>query len=147
MNGLQIEQTLNRCKEAKLLFKGVYASDRLPTFKNKPFSFIANTDGHTEPGTHWVAFYVDNGGVVEFFDTYGRSPYSTMFPDTFGKYVSRRHCLYNSRILEGIFGNTCGQLSIYYTCLRARGLSFKTIIESLSTNVCLNDEIVVTFLK
>ena len=39
-------------------FCGVFPSDQLPeTIDKYPRGFVANTDGSTQPGTHWMAFY------------------------------------------------------------------------------------------
>lgn len=146
MNALQIEKEVSLCHEAKGIFKGVYPSDELPYFTEKPYSFIANTDGKSLPGVHWVSFYVDSDGI-EFFDSYGRSPYSKMFPFSFGEYIKNKQCLYNTRIVEGFFDDTCGNFCIYMTCLRARGITFSEIIDSFSCDSEYNRYIVLNFFK
>lgn len=47
------------CSDVRIrnTFGGVYASDRLPKFKRKFSTFIANLDPHTLPGSHWVAIF------------------------------------------------------------------------------------------
>ena len=54
---------------------GVYAADQLPKgARNYPYGFISNTDIHFKRGQHWCAFFQNEGGDLEFFDSYGRSP-------------------------------------------------------------------------
>lgn len=136
---------MTRCTESKDIFKGVFPSDELPHLI-PPYSFIANVDSHSKPGSHWVAFYAKND-VIEFFDSYGRSPYSSMFSESFGNFISNwPRCIYNSRILEGFLSSTCGQFCIFYLCSRSRGYTFNTVVESLSNNsVAVNDYIVKKF--
>lgn len=146
MNTNEIELQVRRCREARKLFKGVFSSDQLPYFNNAPYSFIANCDGHDSPGSHWVAFYIHDA-AVEFFDSYGRSPYDQMFPSSFGSYVNKLKCIYNTRILEGLFDNTCGQFCIYFICKRAFGSTYKDLLNSFSSDMEINNSIVHSFLK
>ena len=146
MNTIQIERQMALCEEGKGIFKGVYASDELPVYDLKPYAFIANVDARKYSGSHWVSFYVDNDNV-EFFDSYGRSPYSNMFPISFQNYVSNKVCFYNTRVLEGFFDNTCAHFSIYMICLRLKGLSFSEIVNSFSVDVDYNHYIVLNFFK
>ncbi|KAF2880316.1 hypothetical protein ILUMI_25858 [Ignelater luminosus] len=52
----------------------VCASDQLPTKISKPCTVIANTDPSFRPGQHWNAFFIDENGYGEYFDSSGRPP-------------------------------------------------------------------------
>lgn len=58
------------------LFKGVYASDKIPKLKNKEM-IIANLDTSGEPGSHWVAIVKDNNKTL-VYDSFGRSLHSIL---------------------------------------------------------------------
>ena len=136
MNTLQIENSVDQLPETRQYFRGVYSSDNLP-ISSPPYCFIANTVPSTNHvGEHWVGFWVDSD-FVEFFDSYGRSPFNILFPSSFKSFVGSRECRYNSIVLEGIFSQTCGQFSIYFICLRSLGLSFDKIVESFSEVVTI----------
>jgi hypothetical protein len=56
MDTLQIECALRD----QPTFMGVFASDQLPKRHSAiRGTVIVSTDIHTEPGTHWLAVYVD----------------------------------------------------------------------------------------
>ena len=52
-------------------FIGGFPSDKLPEPKQKPFGMVVNLDPSTKPGSHWVAIYVSEFNVSEYFDSYG----------------------------------------------------------------------------
>ena len=58
-------------------FVGVFARDELPLIIDEiPAIIIANTDPSTKSGSHWILFYFDNNGNVEYFDSLGKEkPY------------------------------------------------------------------------
>ena len=72
----QIEDVMKRYKD----FKGVYPIDRIneiPVNKNtKKFGVIVNLDHHNQPGSHWVAIYVDKSKdkALEYYDSFGDQP-------------------------------------------------------------------------
>ena len=147
MNGLQIGWAMKRNAEARAIFKGVHPSNQIPNFSKKPFAVIYNTEGAGRPGAHWVSFYVTRGNVVEFFDTYGRSPLNLMFPVDFKNYIKDRVCRYNTKIVEGFFDNTCGEFCIYMLCLRTKGMTFYDIVNFLSYDTAVNHSTVLNFIK
>ncbi|XP_054709220.1 uncharacterized protein F54H12.2-like [Uloborus diversus] len=51
--------------------------------RNILYDFDVNTDKHTEPGTHWIALFIENPQTVEFFDSYGLSP------QAYGNHITR----------------------------------------------------------
>ena len=53
---------------------GVFAADQLPDIlPRRSCGFIANTDVSSQPGQHWLAFFI-NDDSVECFDSYGQDP-------------------------------------------------------------------------
>ena len=70
MLNLEIENKLSHLKH----FLGVYSRDNLPEKANSPSSLVANFDKYGEPGSHWIAIFIDNCGDGEYFDPYGLPP-------------------------------------------------------------------------
>ena len=71
-------QQLQECGEKddyiKHTFLGVFPADQIPAHLPAPSCLIANTDPAHEPGQHWVALIVRDGGQKIFFDSYGLEP-------------------------------------------------------------------------
>ena len=54
---------------------GVFVADEIPkTVISFPEAWIINTDNKTEPGKHWVAFYISYKRDGEFFNRYDGKP-------------------------------------------------------------------------
>ena len=52
----------------------MFARDELPLIVDKiPAIIIANTDPSTKSESHWILFYFDNNGNVEYFDSLGKT--------------------------------------------------------------------------
>lgn len=118
MNNSQITALLRSCPETRRHFRGVYASDTLPTQSRSmstPRSYICNLDSIDEPGSHWIAFYVPKRGPIEYFDSLGLD-----IPWMFRDFVRNRYYVYNTCTIQTPFSAVCGQHCIYY--LFQRGL-------------------------
>ena len=143
MNAIEIENKVRSLPDTRRYFKGVFSCDNMP-IETTPYCFIVNTEPSNEPGDHWLALWVDKESV-EFFDTYGRNPWNSMFSPLFSSFVGHRKCMYNTVVLEGVFSKTCGEFSIYYISLRCAGFTFEEILNSFSVNVIVNDKLVKRF--
>ena len=122
---------------------GVFPSDKFPQMQNFPSCFIANLDNSKQPGSHWVAIFVSDDGVGEYFDSYGRAP-SFKFANYLQKYC--KTIKHNTLRIQGPFSNSCGQYSVYYLCQRVRGREMKSIIDDFSLDFMLNDVCVAEYL-
>jgi hypothetical protein len=96
---------------------GVYASDLLPRKIAPSTAIVVNTDPHTHQGTHWVAFYLDLHGQLEYFDSYGQPP---TVPDHI-KFIRRNSCCYtyNSTPLQSLYSSVCGHYCLCFLYCRA----------------------------
>ena len=52
-------------------FNGVYSRDNLPD-KIKDGAYVINLVEHSDIGTHWIVFYVNNK-TVTYFDSWNRA--------------------------------------------------------------------------
>lgn len=145
MDSATIEDKVDKMLPPGNLFVGVFSSNTLP-HREPPYCFITNTQPDNEKGEHWVAFWVEHN-FVEFFDSYGRSPENSMFPETFSNFVKNKKCFYNNLILEGIFSKTCGHFCIYFIVLKSFGADFETILNTFSDSRIVNDNFVKRFVK
>ncbi len=124
---------------------GVYPSDKLPIPQGYPFSFIANTDVHTKPGTHWLAIYFDENGNTEFFDSYARKPDNHFIVKYLKRYGLNVTC--TPHRVQAPFSSVCGQYCIYYLWHRLRGYTMEEILKNFSEDLQNNDKFVTAWLN
>ena len=136
MNTKQLHHCLQSDKQTSDCSLGVFPSDKLPPMQNYPSCLIANIDSSNQPGSHWIAMFVDCDGIGEYFDSYGRPP-SKKFASYLRKYS--KTIKHNSLRIQGPFSNSCGQYSVYYISQRARGRTMKNIVDAFSLDFMLND--------
>ena len=145
MNSLQIKNILSLDDVTKHYFINVFPSDELPArITHYPACFVCNVDKSTEPGSHWLAFYLINDEKLEFFDSYGNEP--SFFKGPISNYVSRfSQVTFNPVMLQSNVSAVCGQYCIYYLYCRCRDKTLENIVSQFVTkNVC-NDRSVYNF--
>src|SRR5271156_1525704 len=122
MNTSQIRDVLKHTPYMKNQFLDVFSCDQLPKKITKfPCAIVANTDYAGEPGKHWVCFYFDVDGDMEYFDSYGIKPISCplyAFYQRQGKTAN-----WNKTQLQGWNSTVCGHWCIAFLTCRAQGLS------------------------
>ena len=70
LNTLQLTLALRKHAQTANQFVGVFARDELPLIIEEiPAIIIANTDPSTKSGSHWILFYFDINGNVEYLDS------------------------------------------------------------------------------
>lgn len=145
MNTVQLQQILFRDAFTQKSFLGVFPSDRLPSFiPHFPACFIANVDPSTEPGSHWIAFYLLSPRRLEFFDSYGNAP--PYFQGPISNYASRfDYVNYNPMILQSNVSTVCGHYCVYFLYCKTRGQPLKKIVSSFVSNNMCNDRRVYDF--
>ena len=148
MNNLQISNIFEKIHLHNGKFLGVYSSDTIPNFfktnkRGNDFSLIVNTDPSSEPGEHWVAFYIPKQGIVEYFDSFGREPNNS----NFSIFLKNTDFLYNNIRLQSVLSNVCGQYCIFYILARHFNLDYADIIHLFSNNHSVNDNFVNEFIN
>lgn len=124
MNTLQLTKILKSDPAVAPTFLGVFPSDRLPNIEQRRNSFVANTAGSSDPGKHWVAFYIHDETCI-FFDSYGNPP-----SGIFKKFVDKYALDYNHHRLQGPLSSTCGQFCVYFLLHIVRGYSLNDIVSA-----------------
>lgn len=144
MNTRQILNCLRK-NDGKSHYLGVYPADRLPQRVSLPCAIIVNMDKSTNPGSHWVAIYIDKHGVGEFFCSFGNPPINSHH----FKFIKRNslHWTFNKTKLQCFSSTVCGQYCIFYLFCKIRGFSLKHILSYFSKECLKNDTLIKTFYK
>ena len=99
---------------------------------------IVNTDACYKPGTHWVAIYLDKGGIGEYFDSFGLPPLHNEII-----WSLRENCplgySHNPLTLQGVTSDTCGKYCIAYPKLRLKGYRKEIILNLFCQHPLHND--------
>jgi hypothetical protein len=113
-----IEKILSTDPLTKDIFIGAFAYDELPkSFKKLPACFICNTQKRSERGEHWLAFYYDQNGNCDFFDSYGLPP-SFFNLETYLENTSVKWT-WNRKTIQGS-SNFCGFYCILFLLFKIR---------------------------
>jgi len=104
---------------------GVFPADLLPSMatlctRSRDVCFIANTDPHNRPGSHWLAFYYRaRYRILEYFDSYGLP--LTMYAKLCSVLKSNTIVVksVNSDILQALDSSACGYYCVLFLRLRA----------------------------
>lgn len=115
-------------------YLGTFALDQLPAiiFANEPMlHFIINTQTSNLPGQHWIAVTI-NRNKAYVFDSFGLPPPQLLISQL--RQYGVRRILYNSRQIQPINTQMCGQLALQHLFnthirYRTRGLPrWKTVV-------------------
>ena len=113
-------------------FDGIYSIDTLKNIKEKPELIICNTDPSDKPGEHWVLFFFDNDGSVDFYNSLGRDInfYGSEFLDFVMKFATKnlKQCMVRT---QPINSSLCGQYCLYYALAKCLSYSMKKIVSSM----------------
>lgn len=96
----------------------------------KRVGFVFNLDTHDMPGSHWVAFFIDNEGkTCEYFDSTGGGPntYIKTFINNVMRHLPSHRYLQNTIVHQNKNGE-CGVYSIYFLIQRLLGRSYLDIV-------------------
>ena len=135
---------LNKLLQHNSAFMGTFPRDLLPPpvkCKSQPLGLIANTDVARDPGTHWVAIYVDASSRGEYFDSFGLAPQYNEIT-SFLNQVCKRGWSYNSYALQDITGDTCGVYAAMYLETRFQGYTYQHFMSLFTDNPRINDFLV-----
>ncbi|GFT69242.1 uncharacterized protein TNCV_2253951 [Trichonephila clavipes] len=97
---------------------------------------VCNIDSSTQPGSHWIAFYLLSPNEGEFFDSYGNEP--TYFTGPIANFALRYNRMNNNPMtLQSNKTAVCGQYCLYYLYSRCRDYNLPGIT---SENHAFEDE-------
>ena len=123
---------VNSLSELVPLFRGIYASNNLPSRVSRfPAAFVCNTDPLEEKGSHWIAFWFKNETECEFYDSFGKLPEE--YDIRLREFIDNNTfaCLYNNVQVQRDWTSTCGFHVLFYLYRRAQGFSMQNSVEML----------------
>lgn len=136
MNAHQIHSCLRKERLTSSSFRGVFPRDLLfkhgKVLPNRNNSYVCNTACKESPGEHWIAIYIDNEGIGEYFDSYG------LFPnETFACFLESNCVSWTRSIiqLQNPLTTVCGQYCIFWLYSKGLGFNSECIIESLKRSI------------
>ena len=144
---LQLNKRLKKNPVTKKMFIGTFPGCVLPSTNAKQYSFITNTDLHHQSGEHWNAWMVKGKRII-FFDSFGRDPRDTSFPDNYKYIVEKFDNLEYSKIrIQSFTSVTCGYFCMHFIYVLSLGLDLEFFLNDYSNNFMENDEFVVDFVN
>lgn len=124
---------------------GVYAADRIPRALSLPAAIVTNMDPANKPGSHWVAFYIDNNGFGTYFDSYGLPPESPHHIDRLKRNCTRYQ--WNKKKLQSYNSKVCGEYCVAFLHHMCRHLSLRSFCDLFTRDSLRNDNLVAKFYK
>ena len=142
MNELELDQCLRHHPLTAKSFRGVFARDELSRKTLSPGDlYIVNTDLRTSPGKHWVLCCWRDAKPF-FFDSFGKAAYyAEIVAFLLPSYD------YNKTCLQSETTDVCGHYVAYIATQLCAGLSIQDIRKKFSSNVYLNDRVIVTLFR
>lgn len=111
--------------ESKLFEKNISVSsnDMLPCRIKLPAGFIVNLSSSNEPGSHWVALWINEKRLCYYFDSYGFPPRTKEI----SKFIAlhSREVVYNMRQLQQLHSKTCGNYAACFYIMYQTVLIYK----------------------
>lgn len=128
MDNFTINKILTRYSKTSKCFLGCFPADAIPTTDIYPYSAIINTDKTGYPGKHWVSIFVPNKNTIEYFDSFGELPNTSI-----GKYLLNFEKIHmNKQKIQSIFSNVCAFYCMYFVVKRCCKNPYKKIIKKLA---------------
>ena len=140
LTGKEIDAYLKDCN----CFIGTYPRDVLPKITKFPSSFISNTDTSNQPGSHWIAIYINDGFGI-YFDSFGLPPLHKEYINYLNNYCN--FWCYNSLTLQNINSSTCGLYCILFLKFECNNLSLTDYQSLFLSNTKLNDILIKNYIE
>jgi hypothetical protein len=125
-------------------FYKVTRVDYSKIFDHKRIAIVFNLDEHDQPGSHWVAFLIDNKSkTLEYYDSAGKRPNRNIqsFIDTVYEYLKSHgfdYKLSQNTKKHQYQNNECGVYAIYFIIQRLIGFDFNHITDNVILDKQMN---------
>ena len=144
---IQLNDVLMKNPVTKKHYIGTFPGCVIPRVKSKNYSFITNTDLHNQRGEHWNAWMVQ-GKKILFFDSFGRDPRDSTFPDVYRELLNRFETFrFIKTQVQNISSATCGYYCVHFLYLLSLGLDFEFFLNEYTDNFTMNDIAVIDFVN
>ena len=146
MNTLQLSRCISEDPILRVQCSGVFALDEIPkVIAGVPDCFIVNLDTRKEPGSHWIALFIDHDRNGEYFDSYGRMPGKRTIREFLDKNCNSWS--WNDKNLQSPYSSACGQYCIFFLFHRVRGNTMYDCVKKFGSEMEQNDVFVTSFLN
>lgn len=133
-------QTIQRALSTLHCFHGVFPRDIIPHHPPaQPSAIVINLDKSNQPGSHWVACFIDENGFGEYFDPFGIHPQHIEIINYFDRNCGPLNWGYSLLTLQNVMSVTCGLYCILFVRMRCQGYSYCDIIGHFSRDTIQND--------
>lgn len=134
MDGYQLWYALNSNPVTDTHFDGIFAPDTLHKINYRPTLLICNTDPSYKKGTHWLAFYFDNKGKAEMFDSLGKqlTDYATDIEQFVAQFSNV--CKTLIKRVQPLQTSLCGHYCLYYAYCKSLGHSMEFIVNNMPSS-------------
>uniref|UniRef100_A0ABD2VUF9 Ubiquitin-like protease family profile domain-containing protein n=1 Tax=Trichogramma kaykai TaxID=54128 RepID=A0ABD2VUF9_9HYME len=142
MNTREIERALSGidCNSV-----GVYAADRVPRNVSLPACLIINCDTSDQPGSHWIALYIDKYASGIYFDSFGLPPTNTHHKERIHRICKK--IIYNYKCLQSLDSAVCGEYCIFFLYHISKNNDLNAFLNYFNSDTRRNDNIVRSFYK
>ena len=102
---------------------------------------IVNTDPSFLPGQHWVVFYRNKEGLLEFFDSFGNLPgyYTIDFQMFVNRNCVKKYYILNPNQIQSNDSNICGLYCLLFYVSVVKNQEFNDFLLQFDNNTYLND--------
>ena len=108
---------------------------------------IVNTQPSSEPGEHWLAFFITKQKRCYLFDSFGRSP--RVFPHGINTFIGENSLdvTYSNQQVQSNYSFTCSHHCVFFLCHVQKGLSYARVMNMYGDNLICNDSMVCKFVN
>lgn len=145
MNTLQLTRCIREDPLLRDQCSGVFSLDKIPEITAIPDCFILNLDKEKDPGSHWVALFIDHDGNGEYFDSYGRMPGKRTIREFLDQNCST--WTWNDKHLQSPYSSVCGHYCVFFLFHRVRGNPMHECVKEFGSDLEQNDVFVNGFLN
>lgn len=139
MNAIEISKLITPSNRSNV-FKGVFACDNLPSKVKLPAAFVINLSPITEPGSHWVALFIDDGGFCFYFDSFGLPPKNKSIIIFIRLHAKKFN--FNKMQVQHITSIKCGMFCCGFIITVISGKPIKSYLRKFSSNLFINEIII-----
>ena len=130
MNTEEIFNLMERDKEIRKKFMGMYPIDLILNNLPVPCLIVVNLDSSEKKGSHWIVHYPKNH--VKYFDTLGKRQVKAIHLLLNSKGITYK---YNKTRLQSSNTETCGLFCFHYSYYSCRKIEFNFILTNFSNNL------------
>lgn len=131
MNSAELSYFLQKNIITRRTFNGVFARDQLKHIqvpKNRPSSFVLNTEPLRIPIGHWICVYfIPNTDTAIYMDSFALPPLHKDVEKFLKKWASKIY--YNKRMIQDVTSSACGLYVMYFIYKLSQGTPMLKLLQ------------------